>query len=341
MREAERNFPRIVDQSSRALDLPRPRRSAAGRLVPGEDRARHPVRRRVAARSRCASASRTRSIERLRDRYAAQGGVKVVVQTTGDILTDAIVDDLLARGVWMISVASVDDFHVGLEGPAKQQAFVDEADGAVRAARHAARRACPRRRATGTRRRARSTASSAPRRIRGSASCGRAAARGRTACRTATLADNFCNRWSGGLNFLRHRVQRLRGVDRARRRGLSVLRQDEAADRQPARGRPDRHPRLAGRRAGVRGDHHGPSGAHGARARLERGSGSSPRRARPRPTARPTRTCASAATASTSRCWARCSRRRGRAGRRRKGSPRRRARRTFALTPQVKALSER
>ena len=56
-------------------------------------------------------------IEALRDRYAAQGGVKIVVQTTGDLLTDAIVDDLLARGVWMISVASVDDFHVGLEGP--------------------------------------------------------------------------------------------------------------------------------------------------------------------------------------------------------------------------------
>ena len=41
------------------------------------------------------------------------------------------------------------------------------------------------------------------------------------------------------------RVQRLRGVDRARRRRLSVLRQDEAADRQPARGQPDRDPRLA------------------------------------------------------------------------------------------------
>ena len=36
-----------------------------------------------------------RVIEALRDKYAAQGGVKVVVQTTGDILTDAIVDDLL------------------------------------------------------------------------------------------------------------------------------------------------------------------------------------------------------------------------------------------------------
>ena len=61
-----------------------------------------------------------------------------MVQTTGDILTDAIVDDLLARGVWMISVASVDDFHVGLEGPEKQQAFIDEAFRDVRAARNEA-----------------------------------------------------------------------------------------------------------------------------------------------------------------------------------------------------------
>lgn len=62
-------------------------------------------------------------IDALRAKYADQG-VRIIVQTTGDILTDAIVADLLARGVWMISVASVDDFHVGLEGEARQQAFM-------------------------------------------------------------------------------------------------------------------------------------------------------------------------------------------------------------------------
>ena len=40
-------------------------------------------------------------------------------------------------------------------------------------------------------------------------------------------------------------VQRLRGLGRARRRRLPVLRQDQAADRQPARGQPHRHPRVA------------------------------------------------------------------------------------------------
>ena len=65
-------------------------------------------------------------VERIAARYRGAGGVKVVVQTTGDLLTDAIVDALLARGVWMISVASIDDYHVGLEGEAKQQAFVEQ-----------------------------------------------------------------------------------------------------------------------------------------------------------------------------------------------------------------------
>ena len=141
-----------------------------------------------------------------RDSYAAQGGVRIVVQTTGDLLTDAIVDDLLARGVWMISVASVDDFHVGLEGPDEAAARSSTRLTAL-FERHGMRALRPRRRrrATGTRRRDRSTASSARRPTRGSASCGRAAAPGRTACRRRRLADNFCNRWSGGLNFLRHR----------------------------------------------------------------------------------------------------------------------------------------
>jgi hypothetical protein len=40
----------------------------------------------------------------------------VVVQTTGDLVTEEIIDQLLSRRVWMISVAGMDDFHVGMEG---------------------------------------------------------------------------------------------------------------------------------------------------------------------------------------------------------------------------------
>jgi hypothetical protein len=145
-----------------------------------------------------------RVIDALREKYAAQGGVKIVVQTTGDILTDAIVGDLLARGVWMISVASVDDFHVGLEGAARQRAFMDRLAAMFEA--HGMRRS-----------------GSAPttRNWHEEAGplygffgatpdswIGKLWPRGRAwsnGLSTATPADNFCNRWSGGLNFLKHR----------------------------------------------------------------------------------------------------------------------------------------
>ena len=142
-------------------------------------------------------------LEGLRERYAAQGGIKVVVQTTGDLLTDDIVADLLARGVWMISVASVDDFHVGLEGPAKQQAFMDKLTALFE--RHGMRR---------------SGLSATTRNWHEEPGpvfsffgatpdswIGKLWPRGRAWLNNlshATLADNFCNRWSGGLNFLRH-----------------------------------------------------------------------------------------------------------------------------------------
>jgi len=125
------------------------------------------------------------------------------VQTTGDILTDEIVDDLLARGAWMISIASVDDFHVGLEGPVKQKAFMDRT--AALLERHGMRR-------SGTSATTRnwheepgpvySFFGATP-----DAWIGKLWPRGRAwqnGLSTATLEDNFCNRWSGGLNFLRH-----------------------------------------------------------------------------------------------------------------------------------------
>ena len=121
VQEAERNFPRIVANfperfTYRDLDDPQPGRTfpeKTGRIIlSGGESLLDAVRERVTYPV----------VERLRAKYAAQGGVKVVVQTTGDILTDAIVDELLERGVWMISVASVDDFHVGLEGPGEAEA---------------------------------------------------------------------------------------------------------------------------------------------------------------------------------------------------------------------------
>lgn len=44
---------------------------------------------------------------------------RIAVQTTGDILTDAMVTAMLARGVDAIAIASIDDYHVGHNGQGK------------------------------------------------------------------------------------------------------------------------------------------------------------------------------------------------------------------------------
>lgn len=142
-------------------------------------------------------------IEALRARYDARGGVKIVVQTTGDLLSPAIIRDLLARGVWTISVAGVDDYHVGLEGPEKQAAFTARlrammtAEGMTEAGLSVTDRSWLD--APGP---LFSFFGATP-----GSWIGRLWPRGRAwtnGLSTATLDDNFCNRWSGALNFLRH-----------------------------------------------------------------------------------------------------------------------------------------
>jgi MoaA/NifB/PqqE/SkfB family radical SAM enzyme len=137
------------------------------------------------------------------ERYAARGGVKIVVQTTGDLLTPEVVRELLAQGVWMISVAGVDDYHAGLEGADRQAALVArlsammEAEGMRRAEAAVTERG--RLDAPGP---VFSFFGATPESWIGKLwPRGRAWANGLS---TATLADNFCARWSGAKNFLRH-----------------------------------------------------------------------------------------------------------------------------------------
>ncbi len=142
-------------------------------------------------------------IERLAARYAGSGGVKIVVQTTGDLVTEAIVEELLKRGVYMISVAGVDDFHVGLEGAEKQAAFKDELTQLFERAGMKPSGVSP------VRRKWHEEAGplfsffgATP-----DSWIGKLWPRGRAWANdlsTATLSDNFCNRWSGGLGFLQH-----------------------------------------------------------------------------------------------------------------------------------------
>ena len=129
---------------------------------------------------------------------------KIVVQTTGDLLTEAILDDLLARGVYMISVASTDRFHVGIDTPEKQQEFLD---GLARlfASRGVARSGL----SSGVNRKWHDEPGPLWNAFGANADTwiGKIWPRGRgwaNGLSSATMADNFCNRWSGGLGFLNH-----------------------------------------------------------------------------------------------------------------------------------------
>ncbi|BBF91441.1 hypothetical protein BLTE_01260 [Blastochloris tepida] len=144
-------------------------------------------------------------IDALNAKYRGQG-VRIVVQTTGDLLTRPIVEDLLARGVYMIAVASTDRFHVGIDTPERQAAFIDELSALFDA--------CglkPSMLSSGVGRKW--DEETGPLYSFFGASegswIGKIWPRGRgwhNDLSTATLADNFCARWSGGMGFLDHRV---------------------------------------------------------------------------------------------------------------------------------------
>jgi len=201
--EAERNFPRIVDNfpdRMTYLDLEAPLpdggfEEKVGRIIlSGGECLVDPVRERVTYKV----------IDRIREKYRDRGGVRIVVQTTGDLLTDQIVGDLLQRGVWTISVAGVDDFHVGMKGAEKQAAYKEKLTAMFD--RHGMRPVVP---STKDRK---SLEEDGPLYSFFGATpdmwIGKLWPRGRAwrnDLSTATITDNFCNRWSGALNFLNHR----------------------------------------------------------------------------------------------------------------------------------------
>ena len=204
VREAAANVPRIIehlpecmtyfDREQPASDGSLPRRR--GRIIlSGGEVLIAPIRTRVLYPA----------MERIRARYAGTGGVDLIVQTTGDLLTDSLVEELLASGASTISVSGVDEFHSGLHTPARRLAFTErltrlfEAHGLRPAGAPIGPGAGP-------------EDSSGPRYhffgATPDAWIGRLWPRGRAwenSLSTATLAENFCNRWSGGLNFLEHR----------------------------------------------------------------------------------------------------------------------------------------
>lgn len=203
VRESKANFPRIIDhfpERMTYLDLNDPGPTGSlpekvGRIVlSGGESLLDVVRTEITYPV----------VERLVEKYAGRGGVKIVIQTTGDLLTEQIVGELLDRGVYMISVAGVDDFHVGMEGEERQAAFKEELSRLLEAA--------------GMKLSGVSSVKRSWHEEEGplfsffgatpDSWIGKLWPRGRAwqnELSTATLSDNFCNRWSGGLGFLQHR----------------------------------------------------------------------------------------------------------------------------------------
>jgi len=60
------------------------------------------------------------AIRQIHEKYADTGGADVLVQTTGDVLTERILDELLALNVRCLSVAGMDSYHKGLDTPEAQ-----------------------------------------------------------------------------------------------------------------------------------------------------------------------------------------------------------------------------
>lgn len=194
------DFPRIIDHLPERLryrdrtslgpdGTPRER---PGRIILAGGEALHPSVREVITYP---------AIERLAARYRGQG-VRLIVQTTGDLLSDEIVAALVARGIHMISVAGFDAYHVGIDTPAAQDRLRERlttlfARHGLRPSGHQAEaglnwidEAGPTYGFFGA------TADSW---------IGKIWPRGRAwqnGLSRATLADNFCSAWSGGRGFL-------------------------------------------------------------------------------------------------------------------------------------------
>jgi hypothetical protein len=141
-------------------------------------------------------------LDTLQQKYRDAGGCHVIVQTTGDLVTGPILDDLLERGVWMVSVAGMDDYHVGMQGD-KRTALIEKLRllFAERGMAHFEEGGPVRESAEPPRAWYHMFGATEDAWIGKLWPRGRAWQNGLT---RATLEDNFCNAWSGGLNFLKY-----------------------------------------------------------------------------------------------------------------------------------------
>lgn len=129
---------------------------------------------------------------------------RVIIQTTGDLVNERLVDELLERHVWKISVSGIDAYHQGLETKDAQEKQVARL---TRIFESRGMKFVP----LGPGQSEREDNAGRYFHFFGAtedAWIGPLWPRGRARqnqLSTATLKDNFCNRWSGALNFLQYR----------------------------------------------------------------------------------------------------------------------------------------
>lgn len=64
------------------------------------------------------------AVKAIHERYGDKGP-KLAIQTTGDILNEDLLDLILSLGIESIAIASIDDYHVGMKGE-KKFAFMED-----------------------------------------------------------------------------------------------------------------------------------------------------------------------------------------------------------------------
>jgi hypothetical protein len=140
------------------------------------------------------------AITQLRTRYAANGGIKIIIQTTGDLVTPKILTELRDLGVWLVSVSGIDSFHQGLETIGAQDALKQKLTGMFHQTGFSLQPQVADK--------SREGADGPYFHFFGATPdmwIGKLWPRGRAwknGLSTAGLADNFCNQWSGGRGFL-------------------------------------------------------------------------------------------------------------------------------------------
>jgi hypothetical protein len=198
VREARTNVPRIIENlpdRMTYLDLADPDESGNFRekrgriIVAGGEILLDPVRESVLYPA----------LEQLRRKYENRGGAELIVQTTGDILTERHIVEVIEHGVSVISVSGMDEYHEGFETEQAREKLRTKL--AALFQKHGLDEWTPPPRPEG--KRYYHFFGATP-----ESWIGKLWPRGRAwknELSTATIQDNFCNAWSGGLNFLDYR----------------------------------------------------------------------------------------------------------------------------------------